>query len=839
MKSFLPLNTLIILFLLSAPAKLSAEVSIHLKPGKNELEFGNSRLRLNVDYDHKCVVSSMLVNNEAVLSETAGIYTEVRTRSSICSSRQLSSSPEVETGSNFVTVRNIRYRNSETSINETWKFIISETDIRFEIERVVDKPFQAEEVSFPAVGFKSIHTWEGAVPDFGGLAWFYLFNEPLCTYGVHSGSSIFWNSRSGNGLRISAASPGRQLASKFSRSETDQLFYSVSVSDQELNFRYDAGTNRRRFIRQKTDVWDAILVPAGTSTETLTFSWFDYNQEFSRGKLVGINGGQVSSLLNTIARIGVIDKNHFGGNSWHTPYGPICLHEQYIAQLGIAINDSLYLEGYKQCLDYYRDKAIQPDGRVLPRWAYDNSDAMTGTATAEGFYEAQWGYLLDSNPDFVTNVAELYDQCGDMTWVKGQKTACENALDYLLRRDSNGNHLVKMMSSDHTERRGSDWIDIIWASFENALINAKLYYALTLWSGIEQQLGDTARAGFYRDFASGLKTSFNKPTSEGGFWDVRNQWYVHWLDKDLSAHGNNLVVPVNFMAIAYGLCDSEPRKIAILSRIEEQMEKEKLFAWPLCMYSYEKDEGNDWQFPFPNYENGDIFLSWGALGVEAFASSNPELALKYINNILSRYEKDGLAFQRYTRKSQEGAGDDILAGNSLALIGLYKSIYGINPKYNRMYLNPHLPAKMEGTELRYTFRGEKLTIGYEKNRTEISNRNFSLVSRGDFGFFAKENEMEFFSGANETYSLSAEISPGRKLSIEIQKNTDSELEWKQEINGNGGKVIYRAAHLKPGRSYAVSLDNRVICKQVSNSAGQLSFEVREGKAVSMIEIKLL
>ena len=75
---------------------------------------------------------------------------------------------------------------------------------------------------------------------------------------------------------------------------------------------------------------------------------------------MGINGEQVSAVLNTIARIGVIDKQHFGGNSWHTPYGPICLHEQYIAQMGLAINDKTYLKGYQQCLDFYRDNAIKP-----------------------------------------------------------------------------------------------------------------------------------------------------------------------------------------------------------------------------------------------------------------------------------------------------------------------------------------------------------------------------------------------------------------------------------------------------------------------------------------------
>jgi len=100
---------------------------------------------------------------------------------------------------------------------------------------------------------------------------------------------------------------------------------------------------------------------------------------------------------------------------------------------------------------------------------------------------------------------------------------------------------------------------------------------------------------------------------------------------------------------------------------------------------------------------------------EAYANYKPDLALKYIDNVLNRYEKDGLAFQRYGRINQDGLGDDILSGNSLALVGLYKAIYGINPLYNRLYLNPHLPAKLSGTELIYNFRQNKLKIGLATN----------------------------------------------------------------------------------------------------------------------------
>ena len=142
-----------------------------------------------------------------------------------------------------------------------------------------------------------------------------------------------------------------------------------------------------------------------------------------------------------------------------------------------------------------------------------------------------------------------------------------------------------------------------------------------------------------------------------------------------SVHGSNLVVPVNFSAIAYGLCDEPERKTAILDQIEALMQREKLFFWPLCFSSYAKEEVHprvNW--PFPSYENGDLFLAWGESGTRAYAAQNPGLALKYVKNILAQYAVDGLAFQRYLRRSQTGEGKDILANNCSTIVGLYRNL---------------------------------------------------------------------------------------------------------------------------------------------------------------------
>jgi hypothetical protein len=815
------------------------QIRISVDPGSRIAEFGNGKIHIKLDYSLKCVVTEMKVNGEPVLASPSGIFSSLRTSDALYSTRELATSPTIKSSKNKIVISDIRYGESRAPIDEVWIFQISDTDVKFNIERNVGLSILAEEVAFPSVNFKNINTWDGAFLDHGGLAWFYLFNEKLCTYGVHSGSSVFWNSKTGNGLSIAANAPGKEVATKFSRTNDDQLVYEVAVSDSSMNYRYDADTKRRRFIRGKTDVWGSLTIPAGKYVETITLSYMNYNEVYNRGSFTGINGKNVTNLLNTIARIGVIDAKLFGGNSWHTPYGPICLHEQYIAQMGLAINDPAYTNGYRQCLENYRDHAIGADGRVIARWAYTDEDAMPGTASRLGFYEAQWGYLMDSNPDFVTNVAELYHQHGDLDWVRTFKGSCEKALEYMLRRDANGNHLVEMMTDSHTQKRGSDWIDIIWAAYENAFVNAKLYYALVLWAKIEEQLGDIAKAKYYIEYAAALKKSFNKPTSEGGFWDEKNKWYVHWLDKDGSVHGNNLVVPVNFMAISYGICDDQQRKQAILNKVEDQMQKENLFAWPICMYSYAPGEGNDWQFPFPNYENGDIFLSWGAVGVDAYASYKPELALKYVENILTRYEKDGLAFQRYGRLKQDGLGDDILSGNSLALVGLYKSIYGINPKYNRLYLDPHLPDKLSGTTLNYLFRGEKLKIELNPGRYAVSNSRFKILSADEFGFNATGNKLEYFRSNSDSFALRAQLSNPGNLTISIKNWNEGHYAWEQTASTNKGKLAYRINGLNPLHSYEISIDNKVYKTMKCSVAGELEFPVPMKTASSAIQIRLL
>jgi hypothetical protein len=347
---------------------------------------------------------------------------------------------------------------------------------------------------------------------------------------------------------------------------------------------------------------------------------------------------------------------------------------------------------------------------------------------------------------------------------------------------------------------------------------------------VEHLLGNLAKADEYAQFAARLKAAFNKPVEAGGFWDAGRQCYVHWLDKDGSVHGRNTVTPVNFMAIAYGICEDSTRSHAILEGIERRMQQENLFFWPLCMDSYAPGEGNDWQWPFPNYENGDLFLSWGSVAVNAYAHYRPEIAVKYIRRVLDQYGKDGLAFQRYGRHSQQGLGDDILSGNSLSIVGLYQSIYGINPKYNRLLLAPHLVPELAGTELNYRFRGKTLVVGLSPGAYSIRGGKYTIAAAQDFGFWQDSDSLCYFAGPGDRAALVGRSGKGLKWSIPAW---DAETRgWKQESEG---PVAYLVRGLKPGMEYYIVSDGKEMGKFTANAGGELRFLHAGGKAALRID----
>lgn len=254
------------------------------------------------------------------------------------------------------------------------------------------------------------------------------------TYGIHTGGVTFWNSDTGNALRIKAISEGKHIAAKYSQSDKNEFVCTHFVTNEELEPRY----NLNRFVNQRSDVFVPFDVQKETVNLTLEMEYVDYAVEYSRGILPGIDAEAVRELMNTTGRYGVVDNGIVGANGWTTNWK--CLHEPFFSQIGMALNDDNYIRNMSLTLDRERDYAMKEDGRVLSRWYNAGEDQIPGTFNYKtGYNEARWGYTIDSQTGYVINAAEQFDLCGDKEWLQSHKVSCEKALDWLIKRDSNGN----------------------------------------------------------------------------------------------------------------------------------------------------------------------------------------------------------------------------------------------------------------------------------------------------------------------------------------------------------------------------------------------------------------
>ena len=783
------------------------------------LREGDGQLTLRLNYGTGCVLDQVQVRGREVAG-AGGMATGVCPGTEWFTSQTMTGAT-LETGPHTVTVKGIQFGPSGHEIRETWKFTTGPDRIVWQIRRRCAADETVADLAFPRWNFKNLSTWTGGLLDNGGVVWNKYLDQVNATYGGHFGAVTFWNTASNDCLRITPRlPPGSFGAGRCSRLPGDVFSFCYTVSAEPVQPKH----GQSRFLGGRQDLWQPVQVHPAEVTAEFVLQAFAYDQAYDRGTFVGVDGNNVRELLNTVARYGVIDSHLVGGNGWRSGY--ICLHEPFFAQMAATLDAPDYTANLSAALDFARDHAIAPDGRVKSRWTYGPGDAMPGTYDTNGFYEAQWGYLLDSQPDYVMNVVEQFHLTGDQEWLARHKSACERALAYLTRREVAGSGLVAVLTDSSQQQRGSDWIDIIWAAYENAFINAQLYAALGLWAEAEDTLGDARQAQDYRVFAARLKASFNRTTAEGGFWDPTNQWYVYWRDRDGSIHGNNLVTPVNFAAIAYGLCDQPDRRQAILDRIESEMQKERLFYWPLSFFPYAPTEGADSNYPFPKYENGDLFLSWGELGVRAYASYDPALALKYVKNVLDRYGKDGLSYQRYLRTSQRGEGDDILAGNCLPIVGLYRDLYGIQPQPNRLYLEPHLTGELAGTRLRYPLRGRLYEIGLGTNASSITAGNCTVRATPPFGANATDSAFQYFHGANPDWTLSVTAPTATQVAIEITawpEAADSPRIWIESATQGGVPISHVLKGLTPGARYRLDVDGQPAEPLAADQAGQITF----------------
>ena len=765
-------------------------------------------LVIRLAYGGCCYLDKVIVDGREVVVPENGVCSAVEIGGQWSTTRSGMGSPIIHLTANTVDVDNIDYGPSDFRVREEWRFTVGSTAIDWRIKRRYLAGGVIDDTGFPGWDFASTDTWTAGLLDTGGVAWPKLI-DAASSYGAHARAVTFWKDGERDALRVATRAPSATVAARFSHQPQGYFSYFQTVSSDEIDTRQGL----RRSVGG-VHVWAPMQVQPGAIDIDMTLRAVSNS---SRGEFRGIDGGAVNRLMNTIGRYGVIDHRILGGNGWRS--GFCCLHEQWFGAMGIAIDDPDYTRNLVSTIDDWRKYAVKADGRVMARWCHEagGDNMVPGTYDPKtGYYDCGWGYLLDAQPDFVINTSEAFDLTGDVGWLRSEKGTCERVLDWMLARDLDHSGLMSMMTDSRTARKSSDWIDVVYACGKNALVNAEMYEALNLWSGRELILGDKARAERYRSAAARLRAAFVRPISEGGFWDPDRRCFDYWREVDRTVHGINLVIPVNLCAAAYGLSTPDQSR-TVLDNIEEQMVGERLFHWPLCFTSYSPNECGG-QMPFPQYENGDIFLSWGELGVRAYARYRPEVAVKYVRAVLDQYQKDGLACQRYLRATQTGTGDDILAGNSMTIVGLYRDLYGIRPLWNRLLIDPHLTPQLAGTRLRYRLRGRRYDLVYGQQATSVSVDRFAVQAAGPFAVDTDGNKLSCYRAESEAPAIVFKRSSDGDMKVVMTEwpAAAGETRW-----ADSGASIRAVCGLTPGRQYKVSVDGRRLSVVKADASGTI------------------
>jgi hypothetical protein len=81
-------------------------------------------------------------------------------------------------------------------------------------------------------------------------------------------------------------------------------------------------------------------------------------------------------------------------------------------------------------------------------------------------------------------------------------------------------------------------------------------------------------------------------------------------------------------------------------------------------------------------------------------------------------------------------------------VGLYREIYGVQPKPNRLYLEPHLTGELTGTKLRYQLRGRLYAIDLNTKGCAVTAGACTLRDSHSFGVNATDTGLEYFPGTN-------------------------------------------------------------------------------------------
>lgn len=695
-----------------------------------------SRYVLTFDYASQAVISSLKDNGIETLDTTSsprqGIYSAAYVGSTWYTTQTLAASPTVTVSGNVVTAALL------TAIaSETWTFTATDADVSFALSRTYNGAATLVHQGTPMLNFApdvfDTIRWPadgGSFPVDGSLlndnAGNWLANGAKYNANVRSSqeqtSFTLLNRPNQLALAVSGSTNhggvSRGAAIELSRSTTNtghDLRLALVTSAAGLayasgtSFGYsndNTGNGLNGMTRQDGGgIFSPVAVASGqTDTTTLTFTPAAWSGYYDLGTLKGIDGAELSALINDYARF--MMQNPTRGAST----------EQSVVQAEVP---PLEMHWIAQLLELFPDSAaINAVKAGLSDIANNLVNLSTGSVSCcrPGTIDTWQGkYYYDQAPGFIIGVADVFRLSGDTTWLNGIAPEVRSALNHEISTDTDATtHLVL---EAHTTGASTTYQNNYWESSNgqyDGYTTALLYEALTKWSSIESDvLGNSTNANYYSSIAGTIKANFNLPLSSGGLWSATTSTFFYG-----SGNPDALYLPVNAEVLKTDLA-SPARRQAIVQAIENQDANGNYDMHPMNtvdLFTAGQTAPTGSRTATKSGENGGWY---GAPDGDFYAGlptlHDPQLINSYVSSLLDRYGTDGFyGGSAWDRNNWLLPVDSPqwFPTTAMPAWGLYHYQYGFQPADTDLVLAPFISPNEVGSTVKWTWRGQPMSVTY-------------------------------------------------------------------------------------------------------------------------------
>lgn len=514
--------------------------------------------------------------------------------------------------------------------------------------------------------------------------------------------------RPGQPMPRSAAAVTARYESPEKENSEKPLMINICITDQKQPLEYATGsadgwpgkhcyTGRLR--PQGRRHFKPITYERGHTDEaTYRIAPREYADYYEIGSLRGVDGAAVTHVVNDFARMMIMDWN-LGA----VTENPNCFFElppieqHWIVNIFSTLCDIAPLRTIKNSLYIIRDKLQAADGHLTS--PFPQSPQKDG-----------WGHHYgDMGPGYVIALCTLYSLTGDAKMAFDLRQSAEGAVAYEAHTflDKTRYVCTDMDPENHEIRKHSDY----WEHTKggcNGYVTVMYYEALKRLAQLELHLyQDPEKAQAYETLAEKIRVGFYKT-----FWSEQSRSFLYSTETPDTCY-----LPVQAAALRAGIAPDRACEKALVQTVERENAVFHLGFHAMNIRNiYDREDPCRYLHSNLGMDGGWYGCADGDFYAGFPVYGDRTLIPRYIHHFTEYFKQTG--FLNATAYKRDGVtpSDNYFScfpTHAGPIWGLFTYGYGFQPEAHRLLIAPFLHPCMNGSVVKYLWRGLLLTVRYD------------------------------------------------------------------------------------------------------------------------------